>query len=59
MKESLPQNAPLYVAAPELLDALVIALPYVEQAEMDPSYKRGAVARVVKKMRDAIAKAEG
>lgn len=41
----------------ELLGALIAALPYVETAEDDPAYKPGAVARVVKQIRNAIAKA--
>lgn len=47
----------LIAAAPELLEALLVALPYVEMAEHDDAYKPGAVAKVVKMMREAIAKA--
>jgi len=49
----------LIKAAPDLLDTLVLALPYVECAEDDPTYKPGAVAKVVKKIHAAIAKATG
>lgn len=44
-------------ASDDLLNALVIALPYVEDAERDPAYKPRVVARVVAQMRAAIAKA--
>lgn len=47
----------LIAAAPDLLEALIEALPYVECAEDDPAYKAGAVAKVVKNMRAALAKA--
>lgn len=52
-------NARLIAAAPELLDALALALPYVEMAEHDAAYSPGTVARMVKTIRAAIAKAEG
>ena len=52
-------NARLITAAPELLDALTMALPYVEMAEHDDSYKPGVVAKMVQHMTDAIAKATG
>lgn len=42
----------------ELLDALAMALPYVEMAEHDDAYKPGAVANMVRQMREAIASAE-
>lgn len=42
----------------QTLDALILALPYVESAEDDPCYKPGAVAKVVKAMREAIESAE-
>lgn len=53
------ENARLIAAAPELLDVLILALPYVESAETDSGYKSGAVARMSSKIRAAIAKAEG
>ena len=40
-----------------LLDALTLALPYVEMAELDDAYQPGAVAKMVKQMRAAITKA--
>lgn len=52
-------NSRLIATAPELLDALITAIPYVETAEVDPAYKPGAVAKVVKQMRAVIAKATG
>jgi len=61
-------NARLISAAPELFDALMMALPYVEMfdvlfewysdlAEHDDSYKPGVVAKMVQHMTHAIAKA--
>ncbi len=43
---------------PELLDALILALPYVETAETDPGYKPEAVRALLKTMRTVIALAE-
>lgn len=56
-KKHKAELAALKADRDELLDALTIALPYVECAENDPAYKPGAVAKVVAQMRDAIAKA--
>lgn len=50
--------AKLIAAAPQLLDALVMALPYVETALQDQGYKPGAVDRMVKQIREAIALTE-
>jgi len=59
-------NARLITAAPELFDALMMALPYfvqfVEMAEQDDSHKPGGAAKMVQRMtlevmEDAIAKA--
>lgn len=58
-KETAVANARLIAAAPEILDALITSLPYVESAEDDPAYKPGSVAKVVKQIRDVIAKASG
>lgn len=53
-------NARLIAAAPELLEALVLALPYVTDAEGFPEqFKPGVVARHVAQIRAAIAKATG
>ena len=52
-------HGPYVSAAPDLLDALIVALPYIETAELDEAYKPGAVSKVSKQIRDAIAKAEG
>ena len=49
-----PANAKLIAAAPDLLEALLTALPYVEDHEESNVYKRGAVARAVKQIRTAI-----
>ena len=45
--------------AQELLDALILALPYVESAEHDPAYKAGAVSEVANQIRVVISKACG
>jgi len=42
----------------ELLEALYMALPYVETAMQDIGYKPGIIERKVKQIKDAIAKAE-
>jgi len=52
-----PDNAKLIAAAPDLLEALCTALPFVEDHEDSDIYKRGAVARVVAEIRAAIDKA--
>jgi len=52
-------DARLIAAAPELLDVLTMALPYVEMAEHDDSYKPGVVAKMVQRMNNAIAAATG
>jgi hypothetical protein len=44
--------------APDLLDALYIALPFVEDHEDSEVYKPGVVKDAVKKIRAAIASAE-
>jgi hypothetical protein len=56
-----PANAKLIAAAPDLLDALCTALPFVEDHAEDHAksnvYKAGAVARAVREIRAAIEKA--
>jgi hypothetical protein len=52
-----PANAKLISAAPDLLDALCTALPFVEDHEGSDIYKAGAVARAVREIRAAIEKA--
>lgn len=49
----------LFNAAPDLYEALIAALPYVECELDNAAYKRGAVAKAVAAMNAAIAKAEG
>lgn len=51
--------AKLIAAAPDLLETLYTVLPYIEDAEQDPAYKPGAVAKVTAQVRAAIAKATG
>lgn len=50
-------NRALIEAAPDLLDALHIALPFVEDHATGPCYKAGAVEKAVKTILAAIAKA--
>ena len=52
-----PANAKLIAAAPDLLEALLTALPYVEDHEESNVYKRGAVARAVAQIKTAIKQA--
>jgi hypothetical protein len=50
-------NARLISAAPDLLDALIIALPFVEDAADDEVYKAHWVHKALKEIRAAIDKA--
>lgn len=52
-------NARLIAAAPDMYEALIAALPYIESELDNAAYKRGAVAKVVAQMNAIIAKAEG
>lgn len=54
-----PEDAALGAAAPELLDAVLVALPYVEDALDSPIFKKGIVKKAVAQLRAAIEKAEG
>lgn len=54
-----PEDAKLGAAAPELLEAVYAALPFVEDALNDPAYKTGAVKKHLDMLKEAIAKAEG
>jgi hypothetical protein len=47
-------NASLIAAAPELLDLLARALPFVEDAVADPAYKPGFVHKLTREIRDVI-----
>lgn len=53
------EDARLGAAAPELLEAVYAAMPFVEDALNDPAYKVGEVKRQIDILRKAIAKAEG
>lgn len=48
-RDALPHNARLIAAAPELLEALHAAIPYLDDAS----------SSVLRRVHDAIAKAEG
>ena len=56
---SAEADARLIAAAPELLEAILAALPYVETAGYDDVYKVGHAAKVAARMATAIAKATG
>lgn len=58
-REERQANAHLIAASPELLAALVEALPWVEAQLDDPVNKPGSVQAVANRIRAAIAKAEG
>jgi len=51
-------NARLIAAAPDLLDALCRALPFVEDAKTDPAYKTGHAARLERIIKDLIERVE-
>jgi hypothetical protein len=51
------QNAALISAAPDLLEALFLALPYVEDHEGSEIYKPQAVTEALKTIRAALHKA--
>lgn len=53
------KNAAIIAASPDLLDALYLALPFVEDMETDEGYKPGAVKKAVSTIRAAIRKATG
>lgn len=54
-----PEDARLIAAAPDLVEALFIALPFVEDHEDSPTYKPQAVAEALKIIRAALTKATG
>lgn len=45
-------------AAPDMLEALITVLPYIETAELDEAYKPGTVAKVTKQILAVIKKAQ-
>ena len=51
-------NARLIAAAPDLLDALYRALPFVEDAKTDPAYKTGYAARIERVIKELIERIE-
>lgn len=53
----LVANARLIAAAPDMLEALITALPYIEAAEEDEAYKPGAVRKVTNLIRAALSRA--
>lgn len=58
-EEEAVANAALFAAAPEMLEALYEALPWVEAQLDDPINKPNAVKSVAARIRAAIKKAEG
>lgn len=50
-------DARLIAAAPDMFEALLTALPYIECAEEDDAYKPGVVAKVTAQIRAVLAKA--
>jgi len=58
-EEEQEANARLMAAAPDLLDALCSALPFVEDAAEDEIYKSHRVHKVLDEIRKAIFKATG
>ena len=52
-------NARLIAAAPDLLAALHLALPFIEDCAMDDCYKPGYVNKAIATIRAAIKKATG
>lgn len=52
-------NRRLIAAAPDLLEALYTALPFVEDAMFDDCYKRSRVTEAIRVIKAAVAKAEG
>lgn len=59
IREQNDSNARIMAASPKLLEALLVALPYVEDALDSPVFKRQAVRAHVAQIRAAIAAAEG
>lgn len=53
------KNEPTSDVKQDMLQALYTALPYVEDAALDDGYKKHRVELAIKKIKDAIAKAEG
>ena len=56
-EEQAEANAKLIAAAPELLEVLILTLPYIEMAEFDESYKKGAVKKILNQIEAVIKKA--
>lgn len=57
--EHINADARLIATAPEMLDLLYKVLPFIEDAELDSTYKPGVVAEVTRQIRDTIQKAGG
>lgn len=57
--EGVAGTARLMAAAPDLLDALYLALPFIEDCAMDDCYKPGYVNKTLAAIKAAITKAEG
>ncbi len=52
-------NAALIAAAPDLLDMLYRALPFIEEALTDPLYKPATITALLKQVHETLARAEG
>jgi hypothetical protein len=57
--DTVAQADSLFRAAPDMLEMLYKVFPIVEDAESDPCYKPGVMAKIAKDIRALIDQAEG
>lgn len=57
--QNYADNARLIAAAPELLDAVCKAIPFIEDHESSNAYKPGVVSAVVRELKALVAQVEG